>query len=476
MADDLWRWNAVDIVHGVRTRVISAREATESCLERLTAVNPTLNAVVDVLQEEALVAADAADEAVSEGRHLGPLHGVPITVKINTDYAGRATTNGVVAFKGFIAEEDSATVSHLRHAGAVILGRTNVPAFSTRFFTDNALHGRTLNPWDSRRTPGGSSGGAAAAVAAGLGAIGHGNDRAGSVRYPGYACGVIGLRPTVGRFPNFNPSAKQERGLFSQITSVQGPLARSIADVRLAVEAMSVFDNRDPWNVVVDDTTSEPQRPFRVALLTAGQDKDADPAVLAALTTAAGWLSDAGFEVETVSPPHMEEASALFWSLMLTEEGMLADKSGASSANSIDELGDEAVIRARHSTMANTELLDHGEFIRGLARRTTILRDWLQFLDRYPVVLMPVSWKLPFPVDHDQLGDAALGELVRAHEPLTAISLLGLPGLAVPTGTEDGVPVGVQIVANRFQENLCLKLGEIIEARSEMETPIDPRF
>lgn len=475
MADELWRWSAVDIAHGVRTGLISAREAAESCFERLNAVNPTINAVVDVLEDEALAAANAADRAVQRGEALGPLHGVPVTVKINTDYAGRATTNGVVAFKDFIADEDSATVGHLRDAGAVIVGRTNVPAFSTRFFTDNALHGRTINPWDAGRTPGGSSGGAAAAVAAGIGAIGHGNDRAGSVRYPAYACGVSGLRPTVGRFPNFNPSARQERGLFSQITSVQGPLARSVADLRLAVDAMSVFDIRDPWSVAVDDMAPEPRRPLTVALLTADGSVESDPAVSAALDQAAGWLGDAGYRVEAISPPHIEEASALFWSLMLTEEGMIADKSGASSANSIDELGDEAVIKARHSTMANSTLLDHGAFIRALARRTAILRDWLQFLERYPIVLMPVSWKLPFPIDHDQQGDAALGELVRAHEPLTAISLLGLPGLSVPTGTSDGVPVGVQIVANRFREETCLAIGEVIEARAPMGTPIDPR-
>ena len=475
MADEIWRWSAVDIVHGVRTRLISAREAAESCFQRLADVNPTINAVVDVLEDDALAAADAVDSAVKQGDRLGPLQGVPITVKINTDYAGRATTNGVVAFKDLISAEDSATVASLRGAGAVIVGRTNVPAFSTRFFTDNALHGRTLNPWDAARTPGGSSGGAAAAVAAGIGAIGHGNDRAGSVRYPAYACGVSGLRPTLGRVPNFNPSSKQERGLFSQITSVQGPLARSVADLRLGLEALTAFDIRDPWSVGMVQDRQQASRPITVALLTAAASADADPAVSRALDQAAHYLEEAGYRIETVAPPHMEEASALFWSLMLTEEGMIADKSGASSASSIDELGDEAVIKARHSTMANAKLLDHGGFVHGLARRTAILRDWLRFLEKYPIILMPISWRLPFPSDHDQQGDAALGQLVRAHEPMTAISLLGLPGLSVPTGTSEGVPVGVQIVANRFQESLCLSVGEVIEANCPMATPIDPR-
>ena len=475
MSDELWRSNAVDIVRGVRTRQISAREVTASCLERLDQVNPTVNAVVDVLKDEALTTADQADQAVKDGKPLGPLHGVPITVKINADYAGRATTNGVVAFKDLISAEDSVTVACLRQAGAVILGRTNVPAFSTRFFTDNALHGRTLNPWDSGRTPGGSSGGAAAAVAAGIGPIGHGNDRAGSVRYPAYACGIAGLRPTLGRVPNFNPSAKQERGLFSQITSVQGPLARSVADLRLGLEALTAYDIRDPWSVRVVEAAQTISRPVTVAMLTPDPSIDADPAVTKALDQAAQILESAGYRVEMVAPPHIEEASALFWSLMLSEEGMIADKSGASSASSIDELGDPAVIKARHSTMANAKLLEAGEFVQGLARRTTILRDWLQFLENYPLILLPVSWQIPFPSDHDQQGDAALGQLVRAHEPMTAVSLLGIPGLAVPTGTSDGVPVGVQLVANRFQEELCLSAGEVIEASFPMGTPVDPK-
>lgn len=474
MVDDIWRWHAGDIAHGIRTGLISAREAAESCLGRIDAVNPAINAVVDVLRDDALAAADAADQALKRGEVLQPLHGVPITVKINTDYAGGATTNGVVAFKDAISENDSATVESFRKAGAVIIGRTNVPAFSTRFFTDNALHGRTLNPWDSSRTPGGSSGGAAAAVAAGFGPIGHGNDRAGSVRYPAYACGVSGLRPTLGRVPNFNPSARQERGLFSQITSVQGPLARSMADLRLGLDALTGVDARDPWSVSIGHDAGDLSRPITVAVVAAGDPVDVNPAVAAALDQAARCLENAGYRIEVITPPHMAEASALFWSLMLTEEGLFGGKSSASSASGIDELGDEAVIKARHSTMANATLLDHGEFVQGLARRTSILREWLQFLERYPVILMPVSWQLPFPVDHDQQGDAAVGQLIRAHEPLTSVSLLGLPGLSVPTGTSEGIPVGVQIVTGRFQEELALTVGEVIEAMHPMGTPIDP--
>jgi amidase len=184
MSGELWQWQAHDLAQAIRHRQVSCREAVTSYLARLEQVNPRINAVVDVLAEEALVAADRADAALARNEAVGPLHGVPVTIKINADCAGRATTNGVGAFKDRIAAVDSPAGANWRKAGAIVIGRTNVPPFSARFFTANALYGRTLNPWDADRTPGGSSGGAAAAVATGIGPLAHGSDRAGSIRYP----------------------------------------------------------------------------------------------------------------------------------------------------------------------------------------------------------------------------------------------------------------------------------------------------
>ena len=225
MNNELWRWSAVDLARGIRSGAISSEEATRSTLDRITAVNPTLNAIVEVLADEALTAARTADAQRRSGQPLGPLHGVPVTVKVNIDQKGHATTNGVEAFRDVIATEDSPPVANLRRAGAIIVGRTNTPAFSHRWFTDNALHGATRNPWSDALTPGGSSGGAAAAVASGMGAIGHGNDFGGSIRYPAYACGVAGLRPTPGRVPAYNPSGKSERTLHRHHLRRDRPLA-----------------------------------------------------------------------------------------------------------------------------------------------------------------------------------------------------------------------------------------------------------
>src|SRR5215469_6634045 len=184
MSDDLWRLDATELARLIRLGRASAREAAQSCLARLHAVNPRINAVVRVLEEEALSAAAAADEAQARGDALGALHGVPVTVKINTDQAGCPTDNGVVAYRDNVATADNPVVANLRRAGAIIVGRTNAPAFSMRAFTDNDLHGCTLNPRDPALSPGGSSGGAGAAAAVGIGAIAHGNDIAGSIRNP----------------------------------------------------------------------------------------------------------------------------------------------------------------------------------------------------------------------------------------------------------------------------------------------------
>src|SRR5438876_8208252 len=242
MERDLWRWDAVDLAAAIRTRRISSHEATRAVLERLAAVNPVLNAVTVLLADQALAAADRADAAVRRGDALGPLHGVPVTIKENIDQEGVATPNGVPAFKDLVAKSDSPPVANWRRAGAVIVGRTNTPAFSLRWHTDNELRGRTYNPWNRARTPGGSSGGAAAALACGIGPLAHGNDLGGSIRYPAFCCGVTGIRPSMGRVPSHNPSVAEETPLVAQLIAVNGLLARRVRDLRLGLEPLSARD------------------------------------------------------------------------------------------------------------------------------------------------------------------------------------------------------------------------------------------
>src|SRR3954468_10717826 len=299
---DLWRLSAAEIATLVRTKKISAKEAATAALARLDSVNPKINAVVDHRPDEVLAQAAAVDAAIARGENPGALAGVPVTVKVNIDQQGFATTNGVTLQRDAIAKTNSPVIDNLRKAGAVILGRTNCPAFSYRWFTTNLIHGDTKNPRDPSITPGGSSGGAGAAVAAGIGHIAHGTDIAGSIRYPAYACGVHGLRPTLGRVAAFNASGP-DRAIGAQMTAVSGPIARTIADLRLALDAMSRPDPRDPWWTPAP--LEGPPAPKRAALCIAPDGMAVHPPVAAALRDAARRLEAAGWTVEEVQslPP-----------------------------------------------------------------------------------------------------------------------------------------------------------------------------
>src|SRR5690348_11426013 len=302
---DLWRLPAADLAVLVRSKKITAKDAANAALARLDAVNPKINAVVDHRPDDVLKQADEIDAAIARGDDPGPLAGVPVTVKVNIDQQGFASTNGLKLQRNAIAPANSPVVDNFRKAGAVILGRTNCPAFSYRWFTTNLIHGDTKNPRDGGITPGGSSGGAGAAVAAGIGHIAHGTDIAGSIRYPAYACGVHGLRPTLGRVAAFNPGLP-ERGIGAQIEAVSGPLARTIKDLRISLAAMSARDPRDPWWMPAP--LEGPAMPKRAALCLNPDGLDPVPEVKAALTDAAERLRRAGWTVEDIpdTPPLRE--------------------------------------------------------------------------------------------------------------------------------------------------------------------------
>jgi amidase len=464
MQQELWRWSASDLAKAIGDRTISSREAVQSSLARVAAVNPALNAIVQVLEEEALAAADEADAAVKSGDALGLLHGVPVTTKVNVDQRGCATTNGVVAFREIIATEDSPPVANLRKAGAVIIGRTNTPAFSHRWFTDNDLHGTTRNPWNDKLTPGGSSGGAASAVAAGMGAIAHGNDFGGSVRYPAYACGVAGLRPTPGRIPAFNPSATAERPISAQLISVQGPLAHSIADVRVGLAAMAAGDIRDANWVPAPLHGPSPGKQIRVAIVPNPFGETVQE-VSDAVRTAGRWLADSGYIVEETTPPRLMDASDLWHGIVINEERR-------SFAPTVQKFGDD---RSRYNIDAHLAYAPHydGNEVLGLfEKRLGLMREWQLFMARHPVIVMPVSDQLPFQQGQDQEDADTVRRLIDAQRPLLAIAVLGFPSVAVPTGIVRGIPVGVQVVSGKFREDICLDAAEAIEARALMPRPV----
>jgi amidase len=451
---EFWRLTATETAARVAARDISAREATQAALERLAAVNPAINAVVQEMPDQALAAADAVDAAISRGEAPGPLAGVPVTIKVNVDQQGFATTNGLRLQKDLVATEDNPVVANLRRAGAVIIGRTNTPAFSLRWFTRNSLHGHTRNPRDPSRTPGGSSGGAAAAVAAGIGAIGHGTDIGGSIRYPAYACGIHGLRPTLGRVPAWNPSGA-ERAIGAQLMAVSGPLARSIADIRLGLAAMSAEDLRDPWWVPAP--LNGGPYPRRAALCVRPEGMNTRPEIERALRAAALRLQGAGWSiVETACPPLRAPAmlQAMLW-LAESRRGM-----NAALAREADP--DASFVFAQMEALCPKPDLDG--FQDALQARAGFTRQWQIFLKNYPVLLLPVSAELPFPDLLDVESPEAFHRVIEAQLVQVGLPLMGLPGLSVATGQVNGVPVGVQLIGGRYREDILLDAGAVIEA------------
>ncbi|MGY3604327.1 MULTISPECIES: amidase family protein [unclassified Bradyrhizobium] len=460
--EELWRLSAADLAGLIKSKKVSAREAATAALARLDAVNPRLNAVVDHRPADVLAQADAIDAAIGRGEEVGALGGVPVTIKVNVDQEGFATTNGLTLQRDVIAKADNPVVENLRKAGAVLLGRTNCPAFSYRWFTTNLIHGDTKNPRDPNLTPGGSSGGAGSAVAAGIGHIAHGTDIAGSIRYPAYACGVHGLRPTMGRIPAFN-AALPERPIGPQISAVSGPLARTVGDLRIALAAMSARDIRDPWWMPVP--LEGPSVPKRVAMCLDPDGLNPVAEVKAAVADAGKRLERAGWTVEeiTATPP-LREAADLQTKLWLGD-GYEAQLAAA------EREGDPGALACLRGNRAKVHPFD---LSKALTRRATLTREWLAFFEQYAVLLMPVSGELPFPDQLDCKDDASFARVWHAQLPQIAIPFMGLPGLVVSTGLVGCIPVGVQLVSGRYREDLCLAAGEAIEAGGTPSAVIDP--
>ena len=456
----LWQWSACDLTAAIRAREVSCVEAMVSVTERIASTNGNINAIVDDLSGQALIQAEMQDRALSNGETVGALHGVPVTIKVNVDQAGHATTNGVAAFKEMIAPDDAPIVRNLQNAGAIVVGRSNTPEFSFRATTDNELYGRTKNPWNERASPGGSSGGAGAAAMMGYGPIHHGNDIGGSLRFPSYACGAATVKPGFGRVPAWNPSQPVERGLMAQLMSVQGVIAREVRDVRLAMPAIVAPDPRDPWHVPLPFNAA-PLRSSetRVAFTKNAFEYELHPAVSAALDTAAAALSEAGYRVEEVEPPMVREAAEVGYRCLFGEMKVLMD-------GDIRRIGSETLNRIFDQYYEHFPPYEGEQLFKAMAERTRFARAWSVFLEQYPLVLTPFLFQPTFDWDADVPGkDARFEHVLGSAFYSFAFNYMGLPAGLVPANYNDGLPVGVQIVGRRFREDLILDALEVVENR-----------
>lgn len=469
MGQELWKLGAVELAEAIRSRRVSSREVVEAHLSRIEAVNPSLNAVVVVLAEQALEAADAADSALAAGEEAGPLHGVPMTVKENIDLTGSATTMGVPALRDSVPPEDAPHVAQLKAAGVIPIGRTNLPDFGLRWHTDNELRGATLNPWDPGRTPGGSSGGDAAALAAGMTPLGMGNDYAGSLRWPSQCCGTTALKPSFGRVPRARtlPGAPNAP-LAPQLMAVHGPMARRVGDLRAALHCMSGADFRDPWWMPAPLEWPAGDGPGRVAVCIDPAGHGVDPDVTVAVERAAEALADAGYTVEEIEPPGFARAVEIYFQIIL-EHGQAAP-----GPVPMEEIVSKDYLRFQEAYRHSFGIACGERSPDSFGERVFLAREWSEFLEGDRLLLGPVAAMQPFEVGFDLAGEDEALSWLRAVRTIVVVNLFGLPSVAVPTGVADGLPQGVQVIGPRFREDLCLDAGEAIEERLGIITPIDP--
>ena len=459
---ELWKLGAGELADCIRKRSVSSREAVQAHLDRVAAVNPDVNAITQVLAETALAAAGAADAKLARGEPVGPLHGVPFTVKENIDVAGSATTWGAAALAGQVAGEDAPHIANLRAAGAIPIARTNMPDFALRWHTDSGVAGATRNPWDPALTPGGSSGGEAAALATGMTPLGVGNDLGGSLRWPAQCCGVSSLKPTLGRVPDAAVTIPTDPTMGISLFNVQGPLARRVADVRLAFGVMAAGSDRDPKFVQPVSPPATADRPT-VAVVRDPGGLGIHPAVAAALDRAARSLAAAGYTLDEVEPPEIMACVDGWQALLAADFGVLEPLIGGLMSADTRTFFDAAAAAMPKPDLALVE----GAFL----NRHRLLREWAAFQRQHPLILAPIGTQ-PAPTAAADLepGGAEAG-LLRLRMTV-AVNFLGLPAAAVAIPGE--LPQAVQMIGPRYREDLCLAAAEAIEGAVGAPEPIDP--
>ena len=467
MTDQLWRRTGTDLAALVASGEVSAHEVVDAHLDRIDEVNGWLNAAVLVVADEARAAAAEVDRARAAGDALGPLAGVPFTVKDGLDLAGHPTTYGIPAFADNVPPIDDPTIGRLRDAGAIPIAKTNQPEMAMRLATDNPLFGLTRNPWHPDRTASGSSGGDGSAIASGMAPMGVGTDLGGSVRNPAYACGIAATKTSLGRLPMHGTSpAASDPLLGRQLMAVAGPMARSVADLDAMLRVSVGRHPRDPRSVDVPHDGGDFVR--RAAVPTDLPGGPIHPDAREAVDRAGEALAAAGWEVVDATPPEMERCYDV-WGRLLGED-FPATLAALEKVMSTDG---SHLIRASMAFWPVGEVTPQEVHV----ERLRLARAWALFLDEFPVLVLPTWYQPPFNHHDDVVEDLAI---VRAlydgvFTPITPANVLGLPATQIPVGCNaDGVPLGVQFMADRHREDRTLIAAAAVEAAHPPITPIDP--
>lgn len=467
---ELWQRTATELAALIASGEATSRSIVEAHIARREAVNERLNAIVRPLDDDALAAADAADAAVSSGASLGPFHGVPITVKENIDLTGSPTTQGVVAMAEAVPPTDAPVVERMKAAGAIPIARTNLPDFGLRVHTDSSLHGLTRNPHHHDRTAGGSSGGEGSAIASGMSPLGLGNDIGGSLRNPAHCCGIASIKPSIGVVPNASALPPEDPSLAFQQMAVQGPMARGVASVRTALGVLAGFHRRDPVSLPVDLRGLTPGERVRVAVVAEPPGGETHPEIAAAVRSAGDALANAGHDVVEVVPPFYEETIDWWAALLVQDTAVMRPLLDGVMGDDARQVLGSLIDNSPEITLEMSVMLQSG--------RHQAMRAWLEFFSDTPIILSP-TWGLPAFEHGDDLttDPAAADSLIRnTLRPVIPPNFLGLPAAVVPHGRADGLPVGVQVIGERFSDLRCLDIAEQIEAATDVPAPIDPTW
>jgi aspartyl-tRNA(Asn)/glutamyl-tRNA(Gln) amidotransferase subunit A len=461
IAGAIYYEDATELAALIRTKQLSSREVVHAYLDRIAAVNPKVNAIVTLMAKDVLKSSDAADKAVASGAALGPLHGVPFTIKDAIDTAGVLTQRGSKIFAGNIPTKDATAVTRFKDAGAIPLAKTNLPEFSAWQETDNLVTGLSRNPWNLDRTPGGSSGGESAAIAAGLSPIGIGSDVAISVRGPAALTGIVGLKATHGRIP-YTGHWPEVLNRYWDI----GPMARSVRDITTAFSILQGPDGVD--GLAVHAKTAGPAdgpvegRPLRVGWLVEPGFGPVDREVAAAVAAAADLLKDAGCTVEAVRIPALEQNNYLDPAVVLygAELGPYVRRFVGDRDAELHFIG------KLYATAPPPPIADYLD----AERKVDDLKStFAAHFQQYEVLLCPV---IPFTAPPPGLEEYIVnGEKVPSSHMMRAtvpFNLTGLPGLSVPFSfSSEKLPINVQLVSKWFDEATILRLGQLIESATD---------
>jgi amidase len=455
--DELIYTSATLLARAIREKQVSSYEVVEAFIRRIEAVNPQLNAVVQLTSETALIQAKQADVALARGEIKGPLHGVPITIKDSFDTEGIISTAGTKGRASYVPQQDATAVARMRAAGAILLGKTNLPELSLAYESNNLIYGRTNNPYDLSRIPGGSSGGESAIIAAGGSPLGLGTDGFGSIRLPSHFCGIAGIKPTSGRIP-FTGLLPSGFGATARLRHV-GPMARYVEDLALTLPILSGVDWRDSATVPMplDDPRNVEIKSLRVAFYTDNGIMTPTHETIVTVRAAVQALADAGTFVEEARPPDVEQSYAIFRDLFAADGGA----------------GVQRLLHMAGTTEIHPFIQQFGEILRPYAMTTAefsgLLVRWdlfrsalLTFLEKYNAIICPVcatpAWPHSATITEEQFFAGSYS---------ITYNLTGWPGVAVRGGTSpEGLPIGVQVVARPWREDVALAVAQHIETVS----------